>query len=474
MLLKKIVLFLLVATLAMAPALPETAEAKSVSPDFVELAKRLNPSVVNIRTAKTVKSRPNTGRMAPHPFFGNDFFNDFFAPFFGDQFQQPQQRSRREQSLGTGFVISTDGYLLTNNHVVSGADEVLVKLSDGRELKAEIKGQDEKLDIALLKLTDGKAAFAAAELGDSDSLEVGEWVMAIGNPFGLSQTVTAGIVSAKGRVIGSGPYDDFIQTDASINPGNSGGPLFNAQGKVVGINTAIIAGGQGIGFAIPINIAKSVVNQLKDTGKVVRGYMGINFQGLDAGLVKSLKLPSDKGALVTNVEKDSPAETAGLKNGDVIVSFDGKPVTADTDLPKLVAATPINKQVKVGVYRDGKRRDLALTVGQARDASADQPQATQGEQAGVGISVQELTPELARQLRLRDIKGVVVSDIKAGSPADEAGVVRGDLVIEVNGQPIDSIAGFAKAVAPVRKGDMVRLLLRRPNGTFGYVAMKAE
>jgi len=190
---------------------------------------------------------------------------------------------------------------------------VLVKLSDGRELKAEIKGQDEKLDLALLKLTDGANQFAAAALGDSDTLEVGEWVMAIGNPFGLAQTVTAGIVSAKGRVIGSGPYDDFIQTDASINPGNSGGPLFDTQGKVIGINTAIIAGGQGIGFAIPINVAKAVVSQLKTTGKVVRGYLGINFQGLDAGLVKSLRLPSDKGALITNVEKDSPADKAGLK-----------------------------------------------------------------------------------------------------------------------------------------------------------------
>ncbi|CAH2030541.1 DegQ family serine endoprotease [Trichlorobacter ammonificans] len=474
MLLKKILLMLLVSLLALTPALPETAEAKPVSPDFVELAKRLNPSVVNIRTAKVVKPRANTGRRAPHPFFGNDFFNEFFAPFFGDQFQQPQQRSRKEQSLGTGFIISQDGFVLTNNHVVNGADEVLVKLSDGRELKAEIKGQDEKLDIALLKLADGKSTFAAAELGDSDALEVGEWVMAIGNPFGLSQTVTAGIVSAKGRVIGSGPYDDFIQTDASINPGNSGGPLFNAQGKVVGINTAIIANGQGIGFAIPINVAKSVVSQLKSTGKVVRGYMGINFQGLDQSLVKSLKLPSDKGALITNVEKDSPAEKAGLKSGDVIVSFDGKPVVADTDLPKLVAATPINKQVKVGVYRDGKRRDLILTVGLAKDAPAEQTAAAQGEQAGVGISVQELTPELARQLRLRDVRGVVVSEVKAGSPAEEAGVVRGDLVIEVNGQRIESIAGFAEAVSSVRKGDMVRLLLRRPNGTFGYVAMKAE
>ncbi len=477
MMLQRIVMMVVLMALVALPGLPDRVEAKPVSPDFVELAKRLNPTVVNIRTAKVIKPRVNTGRRAPHPFFGNDFFNEFFAPFFGDQLQQPQQRSRKEQSLGTGFIISDDGYILTNNHVVNGADEVLVKLSDGRELKAEIKGQDEKLDLALLKLTDGTNKFTATALGDSDALEVGEWVMAIGNPFGLAQTVTAGIVSAKGRVIGSGPYDDFIQTDASINPGNSGGPLFNAQGKVIGINTAIIAGGQGIGFAIPINVAKGVVSQLKATGKVVRGYLGINFQGLEPGLVKSLKLPSDKGALITNVEKDSPADKAGLKNGDVIVAFDGKTVGTDNELPKLVAATPIDKQVKVTIYRDGKRRDLNLTVGQAKDGAtpaASQPGKGQGEQASVGISVQELTPELAQQLRLRDIKGVVVSDVKPGTPADEAGVVRGDLILEVNGQRIESLSSFAKAVSSVRKGEMVRLLLRRPDSSFGYVAMKAE
>lgn len=474
MIFNKIGLIILAFFLAVLPGVPTTVEAKPVSPDFVELAKRLNPTVVNIRTAKVVKPRATPGRRPGTPFSGNDFFNEFFAPFF--QQQQPQQRARKEQSLGTGFIISEDGYVLTNNHVVNAADEVLIKLADGREMKAEIKGQDAKLDLALLKLVDEKAKFSAAELGDSDALEVGEWVMAIGNPFGLAQTVTAGIVSAKGRVIGSGPYDDFIQTDASINPGNSGGPLFNSQGKVVGINTAIIANGQGIGFAIPINIVKGVVSQLKSTGKVVRGYLGVNFQGLDAGLVKAMKLPSDKGALITNVEKDSPADKAGLKNGDVIVAFDGKPISVDTDLPKLVAATPINKQVKVVIYREGKRRELTMTVGQSKDAIADNSQAAgqQGTQAGVGISVMELNPELARQLNLRDIKGVVVNDIKSGSPAEEAGVVRGDLVIEVNGIRIESINGFAEVVSSVRKGDMVRLLLRRPDGSFGYVAMKAE
>ena len=264
---------------------PPAIQAAPVSPDFVVLSKRLKPTVVNIRTVKTIK--PRTGGHSVNPFLGNDPFNDLFSQFFGRQMQQ--QPRRQQQGMGTGFIISPDGYILTNNHVITGADEIMVKLSDGREIKAELKGRDEKLDIALLKITD-KAAFPSAELGDSDALEVGEWVMAIGNPFGLAHTVTAGIVSAKGRVIGSGPYDDFIQTDASINPGNSGGPLFNASGRVIGINTAIIAGGQGIGFAIPINMAKSIVDQLKSTGRVVRGYMGVNFDALTPKLAKSLGL----------------------------------------------------------------------------------------------------------------------------------------------------------------------------------------
>ncbi len=453
--------------------MPLRAEAQSVCPDFVALAKRLNPSVVNIRTAKVVKPRASVGRPSANP-FGKDFF-DFFAPFLYNQQQQQQQRPRKEQSLGTGFIISSDGYILTNNHVVQGADEVMVKLSDSRELKAEIKGQDQKLDLALLKVDNGKNGFPAVEFGDSDTLQVGEWVMAIGNPFGLSQTVTAGIVSAKGRVIGSGPYDDFIQTDASINPGNSGGPLFNAQGKVIGINTAIVAGGQGIGFAIPVNIAKAVVDQLRTTGHVTRGYLGVNFQGLDAGLVKSLNLPSDKGALVTHVIKDSPADKAGLKNADVIVSYDGKKVHAETDLPKLVAATPIDKQVKLVIYRDGKRKELFITVTRAKDSLPGAGSAVKpGEHASIGISVQELTPELAQRLGLNDGRGVVVSEIKPGSPAEEAGLVRGDLVLEVNGKRIDSIANFAETVSLVKKGEMVRLLLRRPDGSFGYVAIKAE
>ena len=275
---------LFVAGLIIAFAIPSVSQAKPVTPDFVELSKMLTPTVVNIRTVKNFKPAVRAQRpQMQNPF--DDLFNEFFGRFNGPG---RQQRPRREQGLGTGFLISSDGFIITNNHVVDGADEVMVKLSDGREMKGEIKGKDEKLDIALIKVSD-KSSFPYADMGDSDALQVGEWVMAIGNPFGLSHTVTAGIVSAKGRVIGSGPYDDFIQTDASINPGNSGGPLFDANGKVIGINTAIIAGGGGgIGFAIPINIAKEVVTQLRSNGKVTRGYLGIRFQPLTKDLAKSL------------------------------------------------------------------------------------------------------------------------------------------------------------------------------------------
>ena len=343
---------ILVAGLVFALSIPAFSAAQHVSPDFVELAKKLKPSVVNIRTAKVIKPKQRLQRPRMQSPFDN-----FFDDFFGQLDQAPQQRSRREQGLGTGFIISQDGYILTNNHVVNGADEVMVKLSDGRELKGELKGSDEKLDLALVKITD-KGSFPSVELGDSDALEVGEWVMAIGNPFGLAQTVTAGIVSAKGRVIGSGPYDDFIQTDASINPGNSGGPLFSARGKVIGINTAIIAGGQGIGFAIPINMAKGIVAQLRDSGKVTRGYLGVRFQPLTADLAKSFGLESDKGALIASVEKDTPAERAGLKAGDVILEYDGKPIVESNELPRLVAVTPVDRKVTMVVYRDGRKMDV--------------------------------------------------------------------------------------------------------------------
>ncbi len=467
-------LHLLVASLVAAiisVALPDASVAKTISPDFVELAKKLKPSVVNIRTAKIIKPKQRI-RRSPHaqtPF--DNFFEDFFGQF---NEQVPQQRTRREQSLGTGFIISPDGYILTNNHVVNGADEVMVKLADGREVKGVIKGSDDKLDLALIKISDTES-FHAAELGDSDALEVGEWVMAIGNPFGLAQTVTAGIVSAKGRVIGSGPYDDFIQTDASINPGNSGGPLFNTDGRVIGINTAIIAGGQGIGFAIPINMAKGIIEQLRDTGKVTRGYLGVRVQPLTAELAKSFGLESEKGALISNVEKDTPADKSGLKAGDIILEFDGKQINDGTELPRYVAATPIEKKARLIIFRDGKKQDIFVVVSKLKGSDSESPAAGVNVQEKLGIVVQELTKELAARLRVRDAKaGLVVTEVRQGAAAEEAGVTPGSIIVEINGSRPDSLDAFAALVAKLKKGDVVRLLLRRPDGSVQYVAMRSE
>ena len=465
---------LLVASIVVAVssfAVEESASAKVVNPDFVELAKKLKPTVVNIRTAKIIKPKQRIQRSPRMQSPFDNFFQDFFGQYND---QMPQQRSRREQSLGTGFIISQDGYILTNNHVVNGADEVMVKLADGREVKGEIKGLDDKLDLALIKISD-KELFHAADLGDSDALEVGEWVMAIGNPFGLAQTVTAGIVSAKGRVIGSGPYDDFIQTDASINPGNSGGPLFSADGKVIGINTAIIAGGQGIGFAIPINMAKGIIDQLRDSGKVTRGYLGVRFQPLTADLAKSFGLESEKGALIANVEKDTPAEKSGLKAGDIILEYDGKLISEGGELPRHVAVTPVDKKVRLVIFRDGKKQDVYVVIGKLKGSGTDTQTAAGGESEKLGITVQELTKELATRLNIKDVKsGLVITEVKQGSAAEDTGVTPGSSIVEVNGQRPDSLDAFGSLVATIKKGDVVRLLLRRPDGSMHYVAMKSE
>jgi serine protease Do len=463
---------LLVMGLVAALSIPVVASAKAVSPDFVVLAKKLNPTVVNIRTAKNIKPKQRLRRPQQQNPFGSNPFDDFFNRFLDET---PQQRPHREQNLGTGFIISADGFILTNFHVVNGADEVMVKLSDGREVKGEITGSDEKVDLALIKINE-KGQLPFAELGDSDKLEVGEWVMAIGNPFGLSHTVTAGIVSAKGRVIGSGPYDDFIQTDASINPGNSGGPLFSSEGRVVGINTAIIAGGGGgIGFAIPISMAKTIVSQLRESGKVTRGYLGVRFQPLTADLAKSFGLDSDKGALIASVEKDTPAEKAGLKAGDVILEYDNKQISEGNELPRYVAATPIDKKVKLVIYRDGVKQEVMLVVGKLKDKEAETSPDSSRESDKIGITVEELRKDLADRLGLRDSsKGLVITDVKPGSSAEEIGVSAGSLLIEINGHRPETTKEYSAFVATLKKGNVVRLLLRRPDGSVHYVALKVE
>jgi serine protease Do len=441
------------------------ASAQYVPPDFVQLAKQRKPTVVNISTEKKVKQRRQQIRpFAPSP-FGNDPFQDFFERFFDEQMPQ----SRAQKSLGSGFVISEDGYILTNNHVIDGADEIKVKFDDGKELKGELKGSDAKLDIALIKVTSADK-LPVAPLGNSDEIEVGEWVMAIGNPFGLSETVTAGIVSAKGRVIGSGPYDDFIQTDASINPGNSGGPLFNAKGDVIGINTAIIAGGQGIGFAIPVNMAKSIIPQLRDKGKVTRGWIGVSIQPVTKDLADSFGLFAAKGALVSEVVPGSPAEKGGIKSGDIIIIFDGKEIKEMNDLPRLVAATATGKSVPVKVMRDGKEETLTLNIEKMKDGDEDSSADTQDK---LGLTVKELTKELATNLRIKDTSGVVVTDVKIDSLAMTVGIQRGDILKEVNGKKIARVEEYEKALAAAKNNKVVRLLVKHGESSR-YVAIKME
>lgn len=445
------------------------ASAKVAPPDFVDLAKKLKPTVVNISAAKHAKQlHPQTRRPQGNPF--NDPFQDFFDQFFNNQ---PRQREQR--SLGSGFIISEDGYIITNNHVVAGMDEVKVKITipgDNSEYKAVVKGTDEKLDLALLKI-EAKEKLPFAPLGDSDRIEVGEWAMAIGNPFGLSQTVTAGIISAMGRVIGSGPYDDYIQTDASINPGNSGGPLFNMTGEVIGINTAIIAGGGGgIGFAIPINLAKGVTDQLRDKGKVTRGWMGVSIQPVTPELAKAFALESEKGALVADVSKDSPAEKAGIKNGDIILEFNGKLIKEMNELPKTVAGTAVGSKVPVKLFRNGTTETVTLTVEKLADGNDGDTVGVAGEER-LGMVVNELTKELAAKLGIKETTGVVVKEVKPGGIAENVGISQGDLILEVNNVKITTVASYDKAVTAAKKGSTMSIRLRHGN-SHRYVAFTVE
>jgi serine protease Do len=430
-------------------------------PDFSELAKDLTPAVVNISTKMTVGG----GGLPPGftPPFGNEPFGDFFNRYFGDM-----PRTFETQSLGSGFIISPDGYILTNNHVVENATEITVILHNEKTYAAKVIGTDSKTDLALIKI-DAKG-LPTVKLGDSDRLKVGEWVMAIGNPFGLAETVTAGIVSAKGRVIGSGPYDDFIQTDASINPGNSGGPLFNIEGEVVGINTAIIEQGQGLGFAIPINIAKDLLSQLKK-GEVVRGWLGVVIQEVTPELAQSFGLKQPTGALVSDIEPGSPADKAGIKKGDIILKFNGKEITKMKELPTIVAMTPVGETVTVTILRDGKTRDVTLKVGkmpgEGMIGSAPPTKPGPGARTELGLAVEAITPTISQYLGLPDTDGVIVTAVEPGSFAERAGMMKGDVIREVNRKKIKNLAEFnAEMASSTKTGRYLFLILRSGNTIF--------
>lgn len=433
---------------------------------FADLAERVKPAVVNISTTKVVKPG---GRQHSSP-FGDEFFDKFFGgdEFFRRFFGDIPQREFKQRSLGSGFLITKDGYIFTNNHVIEKADKIKVKLSSGKEYDAKVIGRDAKTDIALIKIR-SSGNLPVVEFGDSDRLRVGEWVIAIGNPFGLEQTVTAGIVSAKGRVIGSGPYDNFIQTDASINPGNSGGPLFSMDGKVIGINTAIVAHGQGIGFAIPINMAREILQDLKSKGKVTRGWLGISVQDITEDIAENLKIKEREGALVGDVVKGDPADKAGIRTGDVITEIDGKRIKDTHELLRIVAAIPVGKKVDIKAVRDGKTLAFRIVIAERNDGK-ELAGRTKKSGDHYGINAQELTPQMAEFLGLTEKAGVVVTAVKDGSPADEAGIKVHDLILQVNKVRISTMKDYLREIS--KKADSALLLIKRGRSTYWIVLRK--
>ncbi|GAB6064792.1 DegQ family serine endoprotease [Deferrisoma palaeochoriense] len=441
-----------------------TAWARGAPESFAPLVEKLKPSVVNISTTKVVKTRRlfrDFPRFGPNDPFRRFFGDDFFDRFFGDQ-----PREFKTQSLGSGFIWDEEGYILTNNHVVESADEIVVRLSDEHEFEAEIVGTDPKTDLAVIKIDPKDVRLQPVKVGDSDKIRVGDWVVAIGNPFGYGHTVTAGIISAKERVIGAGPYDNFLQTDAAINPGNSGGPLFDMEGRVVGINTAIVAGGTGIGFAIPVNMAKEIVPQLKERGRVTRGWLGVMIQEVTKELADQFGLDEPKGALVSDVVPDGPADKAGIKRGDIIVEFDGVSIDKMHKLPRIVAEHAPGSEVDVVVLRKGERKTFRVKLGELKEEELA-GEATVEEE--LGLTVQEITPELQKHLGLDTDEGLVVSGVEPGSPAAEAGLRRGDIILEVNQEPVGSIEEYRKALREAKGKGSVLFLVKRGVGTLYVV-----
>ncbi len=436
------------------------AKTAQTLPDFVDLAAKLSPAVVNVSSDET-KASAEAGEERSLPGSG---------PF--EQFEP------RPKSLGSGFIISKDGYLLTNDHVVENPGKITVTTQDGHVYAAKLIGRDEKTDVALLKI-DPKHDLPVAPLGDSDDVKVGEWVMAIGNPFGFDHSVTVGIVSAKGRFI-PGNYDDFIQTDASINPGNSGGPLIDSRGEVIAVNSAIYTrtgASAGIGFAIPINMVKEELTQLRSSGKVVRGWLGVKIQQVTADIADSLGLGDAKGALVAEVLKGGPAQAAGVKRGDVIVAYDDQTVTDSRELPLLVGRSPLGHVATVKVIRDKQPVELKITIAESREsemaAAEKKPTSEGGTRSPFGLYVKDLSSDLAHELGLDEKSGVVISSVQPGSRADEAGLRARDVIVEVNRAPVKDVVGYQQALQQGGKGKIVLLLVKRGDTTI-YFAIRPE
>ena len=471
---------LMTAFVALFVVLGGQSAASAERPDsFADLAEKLSPAVVNISTTMVVNGN-NRPQMPQFP--EGSPFEDFFK-----EFQDRGEPSRRAQSLGSGFIIDAAGIVVTNNHVIENADEISVILANDESFQAKVIGRDAKTDIAVLQIDPGDSKLTAVSFGNSDGLRVGDWVMAIGNPFGLGGTVTAGIVSARGRDIGSGPYDDFIQTDASINRGNSGGPLFNLDGEVIGINTAIFSqtgGSVGIGFAISANLATKVVGQLQDYGRTRRGWLGVFIQEVTEDIADSLGLDSAKGALIASVTEAGPADEAGLQAGDVIIRFDGKDVVKSRDLPRIVAETPVETTVDVEVVRGGERKTLSVTLGEleqaenggllSRSQSKEKTNDTRIE--NIGLTVAPLTEELAEKFDLDTGEtGIVVVDVTDGSPAADKGVQPGDIIRRLNQSAITSVDKLIEGIASAKKeGRKGVLMLIESDGQTRFVQISFD
>ncbi len=441
------------------------AHARGAPESFADLAERLQPAVVNISTTQNVRA-PAMRDIVPKPPPGSPF-EDLFRDFFERQRRGEGERRRRVTSLGSGFIVDPSGFVVTNNHVISQADEITVILNDKREFPAEVIAHDTKTDLAVLKI-EADEPLTAVVFGDSDKVRVGDWVLAIGNPFGLGNTVTAGILSARGRDINAGPYDDFLQTDAPINRGNSGGPLFNMNGEVIGVNTAIFSpsgGSVGIGFAVPASVAQPVIMQLREFGRTRRGWLGVRIQKVDDVLAESLGLDEARGALVADVTRDSPAEAAGMETGDVIIEFDGKDVPEMRNLPQLVAATEIGKAVDVVVLRNERRLTLKVQIAELEEAdvmlaTATTSERTSVEAASLGMTFAAITPDLRERFELNeDARGVVVTDVDPDSAAGERGIRPGDVILEVSLEKVATPAEVLRKVEEAHEADRRSVLL---------------
>ncbi len=477
------------ALVSIQPAVTSGSMAYAQGPVSVaDLAEGLMSSVVNISTSKKVtnRSRPNIPiPQVPEGSPFQDFFNDLFPQGPQGEGNSPQTRN----SLGSGFVIDEDGIIITNNHVIADADEITVNFSDGSKLIAEIVGTDPKTDIAVLKV-EPEGKLNAVPFGDSTDARIGDWVMAIGNPFGLGGSVSLGIVSAVERDISSGPYDNFIQTDAAINRGNSGGPLFNMDGEVVGINTAIISpsgGSIGIGFSIPSNLATRVIDQLVEFGETRRGWLGVQIQTVTDDIAESLGLADASGALVSGVVKNGPAEASGLISGDVILTFDGKKVEAMRDLPLIVADTAVDKEVDVVVWRKGKEQTIGVKLGRLEDGEKQNAALTTGQEnttddepttkTMLGLKLSEITDETRSDAKLgEDTKGLFINEVEKGSVAQDKGIKAGEVIVQIGQEPVETLADAEEQVASLKEEGRKNALLMvsTPTGDIRFVVVRIE